>query len=54
MGKENYYYKGFDYLNTSIKEKRIYEYFNPYGYNIDSTSKRIIDIEKKLIKPTKR
>lgn len=43
MKEENYYYKGFDITDFNKKEKLVNEYFNPYGYNISSNKKRIID-----------
>ncbi len=39
------YYKGFDYLNTNKYDKLKDEYFNPYGYNLYSTSKNVIDTD---------
>ena len=43
----NYYYKGYDITNNSHLEKMMMEYNNPYGYNLDSNVKRIVDYEFK-------
>ena len=41
----NYYYKGYDILNKNRLEKLMFEYNNPYGYNLDSNEKRYIDYD---------
>ena len=45
----NYYYKGYDVTNNSKLEKLKMEYSNPYGYNLESNERRIIDYEKRAI-----
>ena len=42
----NYYYKGYDVDNKSRLEKLKMEYSNPYGYNLDSNVRRVIDYDK--------
>ena len=44
-----YYYKGYDVTNTSTLERLKMEYSNPYGYNLESNNRRVIDYEKKAI-----
>ena len=44
-----YYYKGYDVTNTSRLERLKMEYSNPYGYNLESNNRRVIDYEKKAI-----
>ena len=47
MYKSNeYYYKGYDVTNTNRLERLKMEYSNPYGYNLESNNRRIIDYEK--------
>ena len=41
----NYYYKGYDITSKNRLEKLMYEYSNPYGYNIESNQKRNIDYD---------
>lgn len=43
----NYYYKGYDITSNNHLEKIIMEYNNPYGYNLDSNAKRVVDYEYK-------
>ena len=43
----DYYYKGYDVTNNSRLERLKMEYSNPYGYNLDSNSRRVIDYDKK-------
>jgi len=51
MQKEiNYHYKTYDFCNNLDMDKKIYGTFNEYGYNFDSTSKRIIDYEETCCK----
>ena len=45
----NYYYKGYDITSNNHLEKMIMEYNNPYGYNLDSNARRVIDYDKKAI-----
>ena len=47
INHNDYYYKGYDIDNKNRLEKMQMEYFNPYGYNIDSNSRRVIDYEKR-------
>ena len=47
MYNTNYYYKGYDVTNNSRLERLKMEYSNPYGYNLDSNSRRVIDYDKK-------
>ena len=49
MYNTNYYYKGYDVTNTSRLERLKMEYSNPYGYNLDSNARRVIDYDKKAI-----
>ena len=49
MYNTNYYYKGYDVTNNSRLEKLKMEYSNPYGYNLESNNRRVIDYEKKAI-----
>ncbi len=41
----DYYYKGYDIESKSRLEKVKMEYSNPYGYNLESNQRRIIDYE---------
>ena len=41
INRNNYFYKGFDIDSKSRKEKKEMEYFNPYGYNLESNLKRV-------------
>ena len=41
----DYYYKGYDIESKSRLEKVRMEYSNPYGYNLESNQRRIIDYE---------
>lgn len=44
MGRStDYYYKGYDITNKNHLEKILMELQNPYGYNFESNSKRIVD-----------
>ena len=45
----DYYYKGYDVTNSSRLEKLAMELSNPYGYNLESNNRRVIDYEKKAI-----
>ena len=47
---KNYYYKGYDITNTNRLEKYMMEYQNPYGYNLESSRRRIVDYDKKVTK----
>ena len=38
----DYYYKGYDVTNTNRLERLKMEYSNPYGYNLESNSRRMI------------
>jgi len=42
----DYYYKGYDIENKSRLEKLVMGYSNPYGPNLGSNSRRIIDYQK--------
>lgn len=42
----NNYYKGYDVTNNNRLERLLNEFSNPYGYNLESNSKRIIDYDK--------
>ncbi|MBR1414084.1 MAG: hypothetical protein IJ574_05410 [Bacilli bacterium] len=42
----NYRYKSFDFCNSIGMDKIRYGLFNEYGYNLDASSKRILDNEK--------
>ena len=44
----DYYYKEYDITNTNRLEKYMMEYQNPYGYNLESNRRRIIDYDKKV------
>ncbi len=43
----DYYYKGYDIENSSRLEKLVMGYSNPYGPNIGSNHRRVIDYQKK-------
>ncbi len=43
MELNNYKYKGFDVTCTDKCKKMREEYFNPYGYNLYSTTREVID-----------
>ena len=45
----DYYYKGYDVTNTNRLERLKMEYSNPYGYNLDSNARRVIDYDKKAL-----
>ena len=42
----DYYYKGYEIENKSRLEKLVMGYSNPYGPNLGSNSRRIIDYQK--------
>lgn len=44
MRNSAYYYKGYDITNKNRLEKLKMEYLNPFGYNLESNSKRTKDI----------
>ena len=44
----DYYYKGYDVINSSRLEKLAMELSNPYGYNLESSLRRVIDYDKKV------
>ncbi len=41
----DYYYKGYDIESKSRLEKLKMEYSNPYGYNLGSNQKRVVNFE---------
>ena len=41
----DYYYKGYDVTNTNRLERLKMEYSNPYGYNLESNSRRMINYD---------
>ena len=41
----DYYYKGYDVTNTNRLERLKMEYSNPYGYNLESNSRRVINYD---------
>ena len=43
MKNNNHCYHGFDIDNNNKREKRIYEDFNPFGYNYLNSRNYIID-----------
>ncbi len=43
-----YFYKACDIEKMSNLDKKRYEYLNEFGYNIDCSSKRIVDFELKI------
>lgn len=46
MNKLNdYYYKGYDITSNNRLEKMMMEYTNPYGYNLESNDKRVINYD---------
>ena len=45
---KDYYYKTYDITNTNRLEKYMMEYQNPYGYNLESNSRRVIDHNKRV------
>jgi hypothetical protein len=44
----DYYYKACDFEKMSPLDKKRYEYLNEYGYNIDSNSKRVLDMDMQI------
>lgn len=46
MRSEEYYYKSADIDNLSDLEKKKYEYFNEYGFNLDSNKRKNYDLER--------
>lgn len=44
----DYFYKTCDIEKMSSLDKKRYEYINEYGYNFDSSKKRIINEEMKV------
>jgi hypothetical protein len=44
----NYFYKGYDITSNDRMEKYTMEFSNPYGYNFESNSKRVVDEYKKV------
>lgn len=44
----DYYYKGYDIENKSRLEKLVMGYSNPYGPNLGSNIKRVIDYKRKV------
>jgi hypothetical protein len=49
MNKEDYYYKTSDFIYLDNKEKMKHE-LNEYGYNLDSTKRRVVDQNNLLLK----
>ncbi len=47
MKEESNCYKGYDFTNTNKSSKLREEYFNPYGYNLESTGRNIVDVNYK-------
>lgn len=41
----DYYYKGYDITNKNRLEKMLMELQNPYGYNLGSNARRVIDYD---------
>lgn len=41
----DYYYKGYDVTNTNRLERLKMEYSNPYGYNLESNSRRVVNYD---------
>ena len=50
FNSSNYYYKGYDIDNVNCLEKLAMEYNNPYGYNLESNLRRVVDYENKFKK----
>ena len=46
----NYFYKTCDLDKMNSLDKKRYEYLNEFGYNFDSNSKRIKDLEEQFKK----
>ena len=46
----NYYYKGYDVDNQNRLERLAMEFNNPYGYNLESNLRRVIDYDKVVTK----
>ena len=44
----DYYYKTCEIEKMNSLDKKRYEYFNNYGYNVDSNKKRIIDYDMQI------
>lgn len=46
MFKSNtYYYKGFDITCKNRLEKMKMEFENPYGYNLESSARRVVNFD---------
>ena len=41
----DYYYKGYDITNKNRLEKMLMELQNPYGYNLGSNARRVVDYD---------
>ncbi len=46
----DYYYKGYDVTNNNRLEKLRFELSNPFGYNLGSNARRVVDYEKEVIR----
>ena len=44
----DYYYKGYDIESKSRLERIRMEYSNPYGYNLESNQRRVVDIDSNV------
>lgn len=44
----DYYYKGYDITNKNRMEKMTMEFQNPYGYNFEANTRRVIDFEMSM------
>ena len=46
----DYFYKTCELEKMSSLDKKRYEYCNEFGYNFDSSSKRVVDFDTKIKK----
>ncbi len=51
INHNDYFYKGYDISNKNKLERLAMEYSNPYGYNLASTSRRIVNLDQKCKRP---
>ena len=50
INHNDYFYKGYDIINKNRMEKLLMEYSNPYGYNLESNCRRLVNIEVNLMR----
>lgn len=50
LRNSNYYYKTYDILDEGFHDRFRYNIFNPFGYTIESNSKKYKDYDKECYK----